>query len=128
MGCVDEVSQQLDCYRAVEESPHLATARAAPTSPLNEKLQVDQFYLDSAIAPDASSKYFLPAPVPSKNPLEVRGAICISRIAVSGSPGSLQTDFCAERQIDPQFQASGAPGEARRPVAPGASKRACPGG
>ena len=101
LTCVDEVSARREVSRAFEEAPHAPVAGTSTVAKFNEKSQVGRLFLDDIVAlrvMDVSPKYSLLTPVRAKNPQEVRGAFCNSRIGVFGPPSCIQMDEGGERR------------------------------
>ena len=87
LECADEVPRQCGVCRAFDKAPHLPAAGTSPVSSFREKLQAGLLLLDNAVAlraMDVSSECSLMVQVSPKNPLGVRDASSVSRMAAGG--------------------------------------------
>ena len=99
LTCVDEVSEQCEGRRAFDRAPHSPIAGTSTVAMFNEKLRVDLLSLHDILAfhvMGVFSEYSLLIPVRTKNPQEVWGAFCNSRIGVFGPPQCIQMDEVGE--------------------------------
>ena len=92
---VDGVSERCEVRHYFGKAPHVPPAGTSTAPMFNEKLQANPAFLGDLIAfraMDVFSKYLLVKPVRSKNPHEVRGVMCNSRVGVFGQPRSIRMD------------------------------------
>ena len=101
LTCADEVLEQREGRRACGKAPHAPIAGTSTVATFYEKLQVELLFLNDITAMRAMgvfSTYFFLIPTHSKNPQEVWGTFCNSRIRVSGPQQCIQMDEDGERK------------------------------
>ena len=123
---VDAALEHCAVCRSFDKAPHARLAGISTISTFNGKLRGDLspwgdiMLYGELHSMDLYSEYPIPIPARSKNPREVRGALCIAWIGVSGQTEGIRTDEgdawgneilrgpLSESRIKLHFQAAGA--------------------